>query len=298
MYRTICCEFWTDPDVARLTKDEILLVLYLITNPHSHMAGIYYLSMATMAEETKINIRGIEGGLKGLQRENVASYSEEFKQVWVINMLEYQGRGQNVEKGVAAHLMTLHKSPLIPHYLNRYPTVRQYLPSSFIGTPFEGVSKGDACFPSPVPDPSSVSVSVSDSDGEKSAEKRGNHEFDLFFAAYPDTCPRKVRKTALIAWKKANHIPLLDVMLAALESQKQSKQWLEEGGQFIPAPSRWINEERWNTKVPKKPMTTMEAFLARGDQDDTRGIRQGVVTLDHATVGQGVPDPGTGPGRH
>ena len=145
---------------------------------------------------------------------------------------------------------------------------------------------------------SSVSESESESEGGKSVEKGGGEAFEQFFAAYPDTCPRKVRKTALIAWKKATHIPLLDVMLAALESQKQSKQWLEDGGQFIPAPSRWINEERWNTRVPKKPMTTMEAFLARGEQDDTRGIRQGVVTLDHTTVGQGVPDTGTGPGRH
>ena len=146
---------------------------------------------------------------------------------------------------------------------------------------------------------SSVSVSASESssesDGEKSAEKRGNEEFESFWAAYP----KKVgKKAARDAWKHAKDKPVLVDILQAIDKSKKSDTWRNENGKFIPHPATWLNQGRWDDVIPARPMTTMEAFLARGEQDDTRGIRQGVVTLDHTTVGQGVPDTGTGPGRH
>ena len=38
---------------------------------------------------------------------------------------------------------------------------------------------------------------------------------------------------------------LLEKMLEALERQKKSREWQEDGGQYIPYPATWINGERW-----------------------------------------------------
>lgn len=66
--------------------------------------------------------------------------------------------------------------------------------------------------------------------------------FDAFWTAYP----RKVgKKRAEKAWGKAKAMrPLADI-LAAIETQKRTAQWLKEGGQFIPHPATWINDGRW-----------------------------------------------------
>lgn len=71
--------------------------------------------------------------------------------------------------------------------------------------------------------------------------------FETFWKAYP----RKVGKDAARkAWKKKGcNVNLLEKMLVTLEAQKQCKQWQKEDGQFIPHPSTWLNEGRWNDEV-------------------------------------------------
>ncbi len=67
--------------------------------------------------------------------------------------------------------------------------------------------------------------------------------FDRFWTAYP----RKVAKViARRAWAKVNPEPqLVNLILGAVERQKQSAQWRKSGGQFIPHPATYLNQRRW-----------------------------------------------------
>ena len=38
---------------------------------------------------------------------------------------------------------------------------------------------------------------------------------------------------------------LLKAILASVEAYKQTDQWKRDGGQFIPHPSTWLNQRRW-----------------------------------------------------
>jgi hypothetical protein len=71
--------------------------------------------------------------------------------------------------------------------------------------------------------------------------------FDKFWSAYP----RKVAKPeAMKAWIK--HKPdaeLLAAILKGLEAAKRSKDWLKDDGQFIPHPSTWLNQRRWEDEA-------------------------------------------------
>jgi hypothetical protein len=71
--------------------------------------------------------------------------------------------------------------------------------------------------------------------------------FTEFWKAYP----RKIAKgDALKIWKRIKvNSELLGKMLVALESQKQSAQWLKDGGQYIPHPGTWLNQGRWDDEV-------------------------------------------------
>jgi hypothetical protein len=68
--------------------------------------------------------------------------------------------------------------------------------------------------------------------------------FERFWESYP----RKVGKGA--AWRVWASVrpdeALLAVMLRAVDEQRRSAQWRKDGGQFIPHPSTWLNQERWS----------------------------------------------------
>lgn len=80
--------------------------------------------------------------------------------------------------------------------------------------------------------------------------KRGECEpdgFAEFYAAYPR---HVARADAAKAFRKqgltASDLPSL---LAAVEAQRGSRDWLEDGGKYIPYPASWLNDRRWTDEV-------------------------------------------------
>ena len=76
--------------------------------------------------------------------------------------------------------------------------------------------------------------------------------FEEFWKAYPQ-CFRKVNKKGCKSkfLKIKNLKEIFPDIIDSLEMQKNSKQWKEQNGQFIPAPLTWINQERWTMKDPR-----------------------------------------------
>jgi hypothetical protein len=64
--------------------------------------------------------------------------------------------------------------------------------------------------------------------------------FEEFWQAYPK---RTGKGACAKIWAKKK--PPLDTCLATLAWQKKSEQWTKEGGQFIPLPATWLNQDRW-----------------------------------------------------
>lgn len=93
--------------------------------------------------------------------------------------------------------------------------------------------------------PSSPSLSPSPRDVSRADEDR----FSRFWAAYP----RKVGKQAAKkSWSRLHPSEeLTQAILQAVEAQKQSRQWKENNGQFIPNPATWLNQGRWEDELPK-----------------------------------------------
>ena len=61
------------------------------------------------------------------------------------------------------------------------------------------------------------------------------------------------RENAERAWAKLKPDTALQVqMIAALEAQKKTPKWLENGGEFIPHPATWINGKRWLDELKPK----------------------------------------------
>jgi hypothetical protein len=87
--------------------------------------------------------------------------------------------------------------------------------------------------------------------------------FETFWSSYP----RKVNKqAALKAWTKLRpDAALLARMMAALDWQRRSDQWMRDGGQFIPHPATWLNAKRWEdepSRIPRLNANTVAGFQA------------------------------------
>lgn len=68
------------------------------------------------------------------------------------------------------------------------------------------------------------------------------------FDEWWETYPRKEGKgKARDAWR-AKRLTPADVprLTSAVERQRHTEQWQREGGRFIPHPSTWLNQERWD----------------------------------------------------
>jgi hypothetical protein len=127
MYRTIDTAFWTDPKVRSLPSDAKLLFLYLVTNTHTHVGGIYYLPDVVIVHET-----GLAAGVLDTLWDRVSSAGlvrrdPESEVLWVKNMLRYQGYGEKIFRSVAKHIATLHNCPLVNDFLAFYPQVARFV---------------------------------------------------------------------------------------------------------------------------------------------------------------------------
>jgi hypothetical protein len=82
-------------------------------------------------------------------------------------------------------------------------------------------------------------------------------EFLAFWSAYP----RRVGKAdAAKAWHRER--PDLDEVLTALSWQRSQPQWCRDGGQFVPHPSTYLNQRRWEDE-PYEPAVDLTPH--RGD---------------------------------
>lgn len=94
-------------------------------------------------------------------------------------------------------------------------------------------------------------------------------EFEAFWQAYPN----KVAKAAAAAvFAKIDPSPeLLREILAAIAVQKTWPKWVKDGGQYIPHPSTWLNQRRWEDRPPDNlpPPSRPRASTVVYDRVDT-----------------------------
>jgi uncharacterized protein YdaU (DUF1376 family) len=78
--------------------------------------------------------------------------------------------------------------------------------------------------------------------------------FESFWSSYP----RKTAKAeALKAFTKINpDEQTLTKMVAAVERSKLSTDWTKDNGQFIPFPSTWLNQRRWEDETEEAASVT------------------------------------------
>lgn len=96
--RYIKDSFWTDPYVEKLTPDEKLTFLYLLTNPQCNIAGVYEIRTKRIAYETGYDIEVIENILKRFERDSKVSRVGDY--IIIQNHLKHQSLGEKTAEGI------------------------------------------------------------------------------------------------------------------------------------------------------------------------------------------------------
>lgn len=113
IYRNIQMSFWTDSKIAEeFSTDEKLLYLYLLTNPHTNLCGCYELGIRQMAFETGFQTAQAKKLLVQLEEKKVISYSEETKEVLLINWSKYNWtKSEKFQKPLIAEIKRVKHKP-------------------------------------------------------------------------------------------------------------------------------------------------------------------------------------------
>ena len=89
--------------------------------------------------------------------------------------------------------------------------------------------------------------------------------FEEFWKAYPK---KQGKGAALKAWKKIKPDRTLHetIMAAVRANTDRNQQWQRDGGQYIPNPTTWLNQQRWLDEIPEQPQ--------RGDAANGTGYQR------------------------
>jgi hypothetical protein len=103
--------------------------------------------------------------------------------------------------------------------------------------------------------------------GKTEDTPRNQANFETFWAAYP----RKVGKAAAAkAWRRIKPGKELQAkILAAISSAMASADWRRDGGRYVPNPSTWLNQGRWDDVL--KPASEGETKKSGKEKNNGAG---------------------------
>lgn len=111
--------------------------------------------------------------------------------------------------------------------------------------------------------------------------------FHVFWEHYPKKQNKKVAKAV---WDRFHpDDALLNRMLSALEWQKKSPAWTSEKGRYIPAPSSWLNQCRWEDE---KAVLPIQQTSNRGSFDTAEfyeaALRRSMAIYEQSEIKQEI----------
>ncbi|MDD5190033.1 MAG: hypothetical protein PHE50_03195, partial [Dehalococcoidales bacterium] len=108
-------ELWTDPFIQGLPPEAKLLFIYLWTNKHCNQAGLYEVTLKTIAFDTGLPQASLPALLKQLEPK-VAWYPEQ-NLIWVKNFLKRQCKSQSFLVAAAKCLKSIRTNGLVKEFI-------------------------------------------------------------------------------------------------------------------------------------------------------------------------------------
>lgn len=89
---------------------------------------------------------------------------------------------------------------------------------------------------------------------KKEKEQEKNNPYEEYFETFWKEYPKKVAKVNVKKWftKNKPNEELFNKIMNGLRKFKNSEDWSKDNGKFIPYPSTWLNQERWEDEIQEQ----------------------------------------------
>lgn len=292
IYRTVQLTFWTDRKIEdEFTAQDKYFYLFLLTNPYTNLCGCYEIGMKQMMHYTGYNeneISNLMSRMSNLYR--VCKYSEDTKEVLLLNWHKYNWtKSEKVLVGAYKQAKAI-KNKGFQRYVMQllseygYTVESEYLKFEYPMDTTVTVTVNNISTNS-----NNISKEQDNKDNtvyKTKAVKRGKNkeytqEFEMFWTAYP----RKEGKgEAFKSFLKATDDcgATVQDLLDGIDKYKQTEQWQRDGGKYIPHPTTWLNQKRWEDTpmVTQQNIRQSSAFKSRTNPMDA--IRQKILEEERA----------------
>jgi hypothetical protein len=243
-YGKVHTTFWSSSTMRKLSEDGRTLALYLLTSPHSTIAGVYRLPDGYVCEDLQWPSERVAKGFAELLSNGFANRCETTKWVWICKHLDWnQPENPNQRKSALKVALS------IPDECG------WKLDFMRVCGPLLGADDAENTNPSETV-PKGLANQKQKQEQKQEKEKKARDPatsqiledlFNRFWAAYPKKAGKDAARTAFA--KRKPDEALLGQMLAAIDGQKATEQWQRDGGQYIPHPATWLNQGRFDDEL-------------------------------------------------
>ena len=116
-YVKLATKFWTDEKIINLPHKVKLVNLYVLTSPHSNMAGYYRLPKAYIQADLQISKEELEKAFTKLLQEGLIKYCDKSSIILIPNYYKYNPiQNKNQAKGALKRTRELPKNSLVKDY--------------------------------------------------------------------------------------------------------------------------------------------------------------------------------------
>lgn len=231
------------------TPEDKYFFLYLLTNPHTALSGCYEISIKQMERETGYNADTVMRLIARMQNvHKVIAFSPDTKEILILNWAKYNWVNPKIKISVERSLDEI-KNEGFKRYVQSVLAEEKESTKEkedLLNTDNKSVSVSVVSIPYPY---GIDTVSTPSTHDVNTASKPNKTETAEAFAVFWQAYPKKVGKPN--AEKAFAKVPKSewDKLLPAIETQKRSRQWRENNGQYIPYPATWLNGKRWEDEV-------------------------------------------------
>jgi hypothetical protein len=243
-YRRVFTCFWRDEKVRLLSGDEQRIALYCLTGPQSNRIGYYILSPGAAAEDLGMVPETFAKGFGRVCRN--LSWRFDFGSRALLIPSWWKWNAPDNENQLIGNLKDLAGMPQTPLYKEflKAETLPQRLRQTFL----------ERC-PKPCPRQEQEQEQEQDikklmsEDSDELLFENSFSGFDRFWSAWPKHTRKTSKKQCLSVWKKKKLESRADHVIAVVEVMKESDEWKNDKGQYIPAPLVWLNQDRYDCEI-------------------------------------------------
>ena len=158
-FRQITARFWTGQTAVRMRKQRIetrAVAFYLATAPTSHMTGLYYITIPTIAGDLGITTHRVSKALKWLCDDGYCRWDDDSSVIWVTRMAHHQigatlDPRDNRFGAVLDQLREFKHSPLVGAFVGHYCAAYGFADAEGLGELAAYVPRPEPNDPDPAP---------------------------------------------------------------------------------------------------------------------------------------------------